>query len=166
MRERTEAEMLHRMAAYCSSAERCRQDVEKKLISAAVSPESCERILARLVKEKFLDDARFSKSFVNDKLRFNKWGRTKIVHELRKRNISPAQIDDALSVINENEYKDVLQSLMKTKLKSTKGKNSREINQKLIRFALSRGFTMNETLDVLRTLIKNLQNDFDNYDDL
>ena len=31
MKEITEPEMLHRAAAYCSAAERCIQDVQKKI---------------------------------------------------------------------------------------------------------------------------------------
>ena len=90
MKEKTEAELLHLCAAYCSAAERCIHDVKKKLDAADASPEVKERIIRRLVEEKFIDETRFCRSFVNDKLRFNKWGRIKIDFELRNRGISPA----------------------------------------------------------------------------
>ncbi len=87
MKEITEPEMLHRAAAYCSAAERCIQDVQKKIDAAGLPPDASERIIARLLKERFIDESRYTRFFVNDKLRFNKWGRVKIGHELYKKNI-------------------------------------------------------------------------------
>ena len=87
MKQLNEAEMLHRAAAYCSTAERCIQDIEKKIKAAGLSQEENDRILSRLLKERFIDESRFARYFVNDKLRFNKWGRIKINHELQKKGI-------------------------------------------------------------------------------
>ena len=55
MKEITEPEMLHRAAAYCSTAERCIQDVQKKIDAAGLPPDASERIIARLLKERFID---------------------------------------------------------------------------------------------------------------
>ena len=61
------------MAAYCSSAERCEQDVRQKLVKAELEPEAVSRIINRLRQEKFIDEARFARAFVSDKFRFNHW---------------------------------------------------------------------------------------------
>lgn len=148
-KERSEAEMLHRMAAYCSSAERCCQDVERKLMAAGLSDEVTGTILARLVEEKFIDEARFCRSFVNDKFRFNKWGRVKIGSELRKRAIPSVCVNESLDTIDENEYISILKSLLISKKKTVKGKTEREITRKLFSFALGRGFTTQEIYTVL-----------------
>ena len=58
MKEITEPEMLHRAAAYCSAAERCIQDVQKKIDAAGLPPDASERIIARLLKERFIDESR------------------------------------------------------------------------------------------------------------
>ena len=89
MKEITEPEMLHRAAAYCSTAERCIQDVQKKIDAAGLPPDASERIIARLLKERFIDESRYTRFFVNDKLRFNKWGRVKIGYELYKKKSPP-----------------------------------------------------------------------------
>ena len=96
MKEITEEEMLRKAAAYCAEAERCRGDVEKKIARAGLEVEAAERILARLEKEGFIDDERYCRFFVNDKLRFNKWGRMKIALELRKKGIPAATYENAL----------------------------------------------------------------------
>lgn len=148
----TEAEMLHRAAAYCSTAERCIQEVEKKIKAAGLSPEESERIIARLLEEKFIDEQRFARYFVNDKLRFNKWGRIKIGYELQRKNIPAPVRQEALEGIDDTEYTSILLSLLKAKKRSTKGKDERDIYIKLLRFAAGRGFESREASRCLKQL--------------
>lgn len=154
MKELTEPEMLHRAAAYCSSAERCIQDIQKRIQDAGLSDEACERIIARLIKEKFIDESRFARSFVNDKFRFNKWGRIKIAYELQKKNIPSSIRTDVLEGIDEQEYQETLLSLIKGKQKGTKGKDERDLYNKLFRFAAGRGFESREITTCLKKLFK------------
>lgn len=150
----TEAEMLHRAAAYCSGTERCIQDVEKKIKAAGLSPEESDRIIARLLQEKFIDENRFARYFVNDKLRFNKWGRIKIAYELQKKNIPSSIRSEALATIDEKEYEDTLISLLKAKKRATRGKDDRDVYMKLLRFAAGRGFESREATRCLKMLFK------------
>lgn len=162
MKETSEPEMLHRAAAYCSAAERCIQDVETKIKAAGLPPEASERIIARLLKEKFIDETRFSRSFVRDKLRFNQWGRIKIGYELQRKGISSDLRYEALDTIDESEYRATLLALLKSKKKSTKGKDERDIFSKLLRFAAGRGFEGREAIPCLRQLFDG--NDYDTED--
>ncbi len=154
MKQATEPEVLYRMAAYCSTAERCIQDVRKKITSTGLSDEAAERIISHLLKEKFIDEKRFTGSFVNDKLRFNKWGRIKINYELSKKNIPPLLRQEALEGIDDDNYHAILLSLLKEKKKSVKGKDERDIFTKLLRFAAGRGFESKEAIQCLRQLFK------------
>lgn len=159
MKQLNESEMLHRAAAYCSAAERCIQDVEKKISEAGLSCEESERIIDRLLKEKFIDENRFARSFVNDRLRFNKWGRIKIGYELQKKNIPASIRSEALDEIDEQDYRDILLSILKGKKKITKGKDERDLYVKLLRFAAGRGFESRETTRCLQQLFKS--NDYE-----
>lgn len=140
MKKLNEQEMLHRMAAYCSSAERCEQDVRQKLVKAELEPEAVSRIINRLRQEKFIDEARFARAFVSDKFRFNHWGKYKIRCELLRKEISEEEIELALSSLEMEEYDQVLMDLLKTKMKSVKAKDERERYYKLLRFVVGRGF--------------------------
>lgn len=151
MREKTEAELLHRMAAYCSASERCVQDIVKKL-TPLTTPEVTERIIAHLMKESFIDEARFCRSFVHDKWKFNKWGRLKISYELKRKNIADNLIEEALAGIDTEAYDTALVNLIRDKRKTTKGKDVYAISQKLYRFGLSRGFTVKEITIALKKL--------------
>lgn len=154
MKQLSETEMLHRAAAYCSAGERCIQDVQKKIEAAGLSKEENDRIIDRLVKEKFIDESRFGRSFVNDKLRFNKWGRIKISYELQKKRIPASIREEVLDSIDEQEYHEILFALLKSKQKATRGKDERDVYNKLFRFASGRGFDSRDTTRCLKQLLK------------
>ena len=159
MKQLSESEMLHRAAAYCSAGERCIQDMEKKIKAAGLTEEESDRIIARLLEERFIDESRFARYFVNDKLRFNKWGRVKINYEMQRKGIPSGIRSEALAGIDEQEYCSILLSLLKSKKKATRGKNDREIYAKLLRFAFGRGFEAKETSGCLKQLSD--KNDFE-----
>ena len=102
----------------------------------------------------FIDESRYTRFFVNDKLRFNKWGRVKIGYELYKKNIPSPIREESLAAIDEGEYRSILLDLLKSKKKSTKGKDERDLFNKLLRFAAGRGFESRITLDCLSQLFK------------
>ena len=145
---------LNRIAAYCSKAERCEWDVRRKLKVWELEDDEVLRIVKRLKDERFLSDERFCRSFINDKMRFNKWGKTKIIFELRKRNISSTIYQAILDDFEDESFDEQLESILKTKLKTVKGKDDYDRRNKLIRFALGRGFSMDAVLKTVSKLLK------------
>lgn len=162
-KEFSESEMLQRMASYCSTSEHCIQEVRKKIDEAGLTDEASDRIIDRLLKEKFIDEARYARFFVNDKSRFNKWGRIKISYELYRKEIPSAIREEALAAIDEDEYRSLLFDLLKSKRRSVKGKDDRDTFNKLLRFAAGRGFESGIAVDCLRRLFNNA--DCDEYAD-
>lgn len=136
----TADEILYKLAARCSTSEQCLSDVEAKLKRYDLSEEERTRILQHLVEEKYIDDKRYAEAFVRDKYRFNKWGRIKIAQGLRMKGIDNGTVNKAMGVIDETEYLHILRELIKAKRKSIRGKSDYEVNGKLIRFAIGRGF--------------------------
>lgn len=119
----SEPQALNRVAAYCSRAERSEFSVRKKLLAWELSSDAIERIMDRLRKEKYLDNTRFARSFINDKLRFNKWGKTKIVFELRKLNIPESIYNPILEDLAGDEFEKQLMHILSIKEKSVNAKN-------------------------------------------
>lgn len=136
----TADEILYKLAARCSTSEQCLSDVEAKLKRYDLSEEERTRILQHLVEEKYIDDKRYAEAFVRDKYRFNKWGRIKIAQGLRMKGIDNGTVNKAMELIDETEYLHILRELIKAKRKSIRGKSDYEVNGKLIRFAIGRGF--------------------------
>ncbi|MDR2473276.1 MAG: RecX family transcriptional regulator [Tannerella sp.] len=153
---KTEAEMLNVMARYCSQGEKCTFDVLKKVKNTGLPEDAAQRIIDRLVEEGFIDEKRFARSFVNDKFRFNQWGKIKIGYELKIRKISSENIEEALANINENEYADVLTNLLKSKIRTVKSAVPQALVATLLRYATSRGFETDITLKTIKRLIKNV----------
>ena len=140
----TEEEALNKVASYCSSAEHCRAEINDKLQRWGIAYEAIARILSRLETEKYIDDERYCRAFVKDKFRFAKWGKVKIAQGLYMKKISSDTVWRYLNEIDEEEYLQVLNGLLASKRKSIHARNEYERNQKLIRFAMSRGFEMKD----------------------
>lgn len=153
MKNLTESEVLHRMASYCSMKEYCTQDIRKKIDATGLSPEECDRIINRLCSEKFLNEERFTRAYIKDKLRFSKWGRIKIKYELRKKDIPSSLIEALLDETEESAYQTLLKDILIQKKKSTKGKSPQDIYSKLFRFAAGRGFESHLISSCLKTIL-------------
>jgi len=146
----TYEQTLHRLASRCSGAELCTADIQRKLDATGLTDEEKRRLLRRLVSEGYVDDNRYAHAFVRDKFRFSGWGRVKIAQGLRAKQIPAADIDNALTEIDEDDYRQTLRGALEAKRRSVQGASAYETNGKLIRFALSRGFERDAILKELR----------------
>lgn len=144
MIEITETEALSRVAAYCSTAEHCRAEIVEKLQRWGMAYDAMDRILDRMEQEKYIDEERFCRAFIRDKYRFAKWGKVKIGQALQLKKISSMTFRPLLNEIDEEEYLSILRDLLVSKRKSVRAENDYELNGKLMRFALSRGFEMKD----------------------
>lgn len=107
------------------------------------------QILQRLTSGKYVDDERYTRAFVHDKIHYNQWGRKKIEQALWLKHIDADIIKSVMGEIDDSSYTEVLKPLLKQKRKSVKAKNDYEQNQKLMRWAMGRGYTM----DIIRQCI-------------
>ena len=139
----SEEKALKKAEFICSKQEKCKYDIKKKLVDWEIKPDSINRIINNLEKDKFIDEKRYSSFFVRDKFRFNKWGKIKILFILRQKNIPDKYIFSALNEIDEKEYFKTLEKEIIKKQKLIKYKNNYELKSKLLRFAESRGFEKN-----------------------
>ena len=140
--------------AICSKGEKCVSDIEKKLVGWEVEPEVIQKIIGVLQEEKFIDENRYVAYYVNDKFKFNKWGKIKIGFMLKAKGIPQPIIQDALEQIKERDYINTLKQLLQQKLKSTKAQSDYELKAKLVRFAQGRGFEYEAISKALSDLLK------------
>ncbi len=138
-----------RLTALCAQSEQCEYDIKKKMQRWELTEQEQNDILSRLVSERYIDSRRYARAFVNDKSRYNHWGAVKLRYELTRRGIPPAHIDEALEPLDEEDTIDTLRHLIARKRPSVRGKSDYEINTKLIRFALSKGFEMKDVMKVI-----------------
>lgn len=146
---KTEQEAYLTLAALCARSEHCQWEMLEKMRRWELDDAAQARVMARLVKERYVDDERYARAFVKDKVRYNKWGRRKVEQALWQKRIDDDIRERVLDEVDEEEYLNVLRPLLKQKRKSIKAENDYELNQKLVRFALGRGFTY----DIIRQCI-------------
>lgn len=152
MKELSEKELINKAECYCIQAERCCSEVCRKLMVWGASEIQSASIVAHLLQERFIDEARFAVAFSGDKMRYSHWGRVKIGYALKEKELSQEHIRNALAQLDPEEYAEILQKTLKEKWTQVKGKNDYECRQKVIRFALGRGFAMQEILNALDAL--------------
>lgn len=130
----------NRAANYCSKSEHCISELEQKFHDWQIPAGEHNDIINRLLEERFIDERRYACAYARDKFHFNHWGKTKISLMLRAKKISSADIDEALSEIDDEEYIRSLQNLIDSQRPKIKASSEYELNAKLFRFATSHGY--------------------------
>lgn len=145
--------ILLKAEQFCVYQERSIHEVKEKLISLGTSEENIQKILALLIKNKFIDDERFALAFVSGKHQYKSWGKIKIRFELKSKKVADSIIQMAINSIDEDEYLKQLKELAERKLLSVKAKNDWDKKAKTIRFLQSKGYEMNLILEVCEQLL-------------
>ena len=98
---------------YCAHQERCHQEIVQKLRQMKMIPQAIDVIIGKLIQENYLNETRFAQSFSRGKFRIKKWGKDRIVRELKMRHISAFNIKIALKEIPEEDYLNTLSEIAK-----------------------------------------------------
>ncbi len=144
---------LRKAKNLCARSEKCAKDIREKLCQWKTPVEFYEEIIEILYAGKFLDDLRYAESYVHDKIYLSKWGKQKVAFSLRMKNIADVTIEQALQEIDNECYEKGLLELLQKKERSVKAKSVYEKKAKLIRFGVSRGFSMSEIDKILNEII-------------
>ena len=136
----TVKEAIKKLEHYCAYQERCHKEVRIKLESLHMIPEAIDLIIVHLLQHNFLNETRFAKSYVSGKFRIKAWGKNRLTLELKKKDISKANINEALLEIEDTEYIQVFNNLAKKKATLITGTNKYKNRQKLTNYLIYRGW--------------------------
>lgn len=125
---------------YCVYQDRCHKEVEQKMWEYQLIPEARELILLSLMKDNFLNEERFSKSYARGKFRIKSWGKPRIIRELKFRDISAYNIKTALKEIDEEEYIKTIYRITENRNAVISETNIYKRKKKLIDFLMRKGF--------------------------
>ena len=144
---------LSKAMAYCARQEHAEGEVRGKLRSWGLTENDTDQIISKLIQEKCLDNERYARAFVRDKLTLNGWGRIKIRYMLHGKGVESRIIDKALDEIDEEHYLGILKDLLEKKARTLKNEeNPLIVRQKLINFAMGRGFEPDRVVPLLRMI--------------
>ena len=133
-------EAKQKMERYCIYQDRCHKEVISKLKEMRMIPEAIDSIMAHLINENYLNEERFAQSFARGKFNNKKWGKKRIVNELKLREISKFNIQTALKEIDEKDYYKTLDELAKKRLTQITETNVFKKRKKLADYLLYRGW--------------------------
>ena len=136
----TESEGKTLAERYCSGAEHCCLEVRAMLERHKAESGDIDRIIKHLITEGYIDESRYSRAFVHDKVRFAKWGRAKIAQALWQKRIPQGIADEALASIDEDEYMAALKDVVQSRYRQTKGATEYERKMKTMKTVCSRGY--------------------------
>ena len=153
-RAKTADEALASLMRLCARAERSSGDALRLMQNWGVAKDEQYRVLQRLQRERFIDDRRYAEAFVREKCNLSAWGRYKIQSALMRKGIASDIIAEALAALNTTDNKKRLQERLQTKIKHIKYDTPYQLKTKLIRYALSLGFEMDEVIDCVNEIIK------------
>lgn len=134
-----EQKSLARLQRLCSKAEYCRADIRRKALKDMEGDaDAAGRILASLVEDRYVDDARYAVAFAREKANIQGWGPIKIRFQLRAKGVSEEDISAALQEVEPEKADDKLDRLLAVKARTLEGDPQKRL--KLLKFGLSRGY--------------------------
>ena len=143
------SEAFQKMAKYCAYQERCQSEIRHRLKGSGLSNEEIENVICDLIEQNFTNEERFAKAFVRGKFNQKGWGKNKIKQHLIQKEISEFCINKGLNEICESDYLEKLELIVQKKRNQLSEPNEFILNQKVVKYALSRGFESNLIWDVL-----------------
>lgn len=143
---------LSKLAALCAKAEYCIGDMDDKMRKWGLDEETRNKNIEYLVSHKYIDNARYCRAFINDKITYNHWGRRKIEQALWMKHIPEDISAPILDEIPDEKYIEVLKPLLAAKWPTIKADSDYERSMKLIKFAMGRGFSV----DIIKKVINDV----------
>jgi len=142
-------EIKLKLANYCVYQDRCHAEVEQKMREFVLIPEAKEDILLFLMKENYLNEERFTRSYIRGKFYIKSWGRTKIKMNLKQKGITEKLISSCFDEIDEADYLNTINKIYENYESKLKGLKEYQKKAKTIKYLLSRGFEYEFILQVI-----------------
>ena len=144
--------LIEQLKNYCAIQERCSTDILTKMKSWRITNKNQNKILNILIQEDFINDKRYSKSFCRGKFRIKKWGKLKIMNELKRKNINPTTIMSSLNEINDIDYIKELDTQFNKKKQSINSLKFYDKKKKIANYLIGKGYESNLVWEKLREL--------------
>lgn len=138
---------------YCAYQERCHKEVKEKLYSYSLTTEDVDELMARLIQENYLNEERFAKAYAGGKFRVKKWGRLKILRELKLRDISAYCIKEGMKEIDDVLYYEQLKTILYKRWEDMKKESHPFMRKKKTSsYLIAKGYEPNLVWDILKEL--------------
>ena len=141
-----------KLELYCAYQERCHQEVISKLKSLDMIPSAIDMIVTNLIATNYLNETRFAQSFARGKFRIKKWGKNRILRELKIREISSYNIKLGMKEISESSYQNVFYNLFEKRKKELEHLTKTEQKKKIFSYMSYRGWEHSKIYEALKEI--------------
>ena len=148
----TLAQAQKKLEYYCAYQERCHKEVIAKLKTLGMIPSVIDKIISELIKANYLNETRFTQSFVRGKFRIKKWGKNRILQELKVREISSFNIKLGMKEISDDNYQKTFYELFEKRRREVKQLTKTEQKKKIFSYMSYRGWENSKVYEALRDL--------------
>ena len=148
----TLAQAQKKLEYYCAYQERCHKEVIAKLKTLGMIPSVIDKIISELIKANYLNETRFTQSFVRGKFRIKKWGKNRILQELKVRDISSFNIKLGMKEISDDNYQKTFYELFEKRRNEVKQLTKTEQKKKIFSYMSYRGWENSKVYEALRDL--------------
>lgn len=150
---KTPEQALAALMRLCARAEKSQEDARRLMRGWGLAERDAEGVLAKLVRDCFIDDARYAGAFVREKLRLSGWGEYKIRTALQRKRIDRALIDAALAQADRPAMGERLRRQLERRARTTRHTTQYELKTKLIRYGLSLGYDYETVVEAASGLV-------------
>lgn len=137
------------MVNYCVYQDRCHSEVEQKMRDFLLIQEAKDEIYLYLIKENYLNEERFTRSYIRGKFYIKHWGRNKIKMNLKMKGINEKLISHSMDEIDDGDYEKTVIKLFQNYYITQKATADYQKKSKAIKHLLSKGYEY----DVILSLI-------------
>lgn len=108
-----------------------------------------EEVIDKLIDYKYLDDDRFTKAFIKDKLNFTNWGDYKIKNELKRLGVNEDIIYNNMTSIDDNIYYERINKIIDKDISTNKKYSGIKLNNKIYNHLLTLGYSKEKVISII-----------------
>ncbi len=147
-------EIKRKLERYCVYQDRCHKEIETKLREFVLIEEARNQIILHLLEHNFVNEERFSKSFARGKFNIKKWGKQRIIRELKLRDITAYNIKTALKEIDEEVYLTTVFEIAEKRNRLINASNIYKRKKKLSDFLMRKGYEFELIYSTVNEVVK------------
>ncbi len=145
---------IAKIRRWCAIQERCLVEVKIHALALGLNDKDAEKAIQTLTNEGFIDEERFAKIYAGSKFRNKNWGRSRIIGELKARQIPADIIKIGLSEIDEEDYRARIMEMVQHKIAVTDRSNVLLFKHRLAKPAIAKGYEPELVQEIIDELIK------------
>ena len=126
--------------------------MRRKLRDLGLRGAPAGEITAALITEGYLNEERYARAFAGGKFRMKHWGRRRILHALKAKEISPYCLDRAMEEISEEDYRRTLEKLARDKYQALRAEAPPRRRHKTAGYLLAKGYEPELVREALETV--------------